>query len=146
MRDAFTISRDGASVTPVPLGGATDGGAVAATPAAIGRSSATTVRWMSARRVRVDSRVALAGAAAGARVKVAITVSRSGRVLGRGSRVTTVGTAAPSALGMRVVLGRRVAGVVGVGDRVRVKSVVTTMPPDGAASTTTTTTRTVRVR
>ena len=101
---------------------------------------------MSARRVRVDSRVALAGAAAGARVKVAITVSRSGRVLGRGSRVTTVGTAAPSALGMRVVLGRRVAGVVGVGDRVRVKSVVTTMPPDGAASTTTTTTRTVRVR
>ena len=139
VRDRFTVS--------APQGGnagsgeVTDPGATpeqAATLGPQGRASSVRLRRAASGRVHTDVVVALSGtAAAGARVRVAVAVSRGRAMLSRGTRVVTLGAAPTTHITVRVPLGTG-ASRIATGQVARVRSVVAVTPIGGEAITSTT--------
>ena len=139
VRDRFTVS--------APQGGnagsgeVTDPGATpeqAATLGPQGRASSVRLRRAASGRVHTDVVVALSGtAAAGARVRVAVAVSRGRAMLSRGTRMVTLGAAPTTRITVRVPLGTG-ASRIATGQVARVRSVVAVTPIGGEAITSTT--------
>jgi hypothetical protein len=146
VRDRFTVS--------APQGGnagageVTDPGATpeqAATLGPQGRASSVRLRRAASGRVHTDVVVALSGtAAAGARVRVVVAVSRGRAMLSRGTRMVTLGAAPTTHITVRVPLGTG-ASRIATGQVARVRSVVAVTPIGGEAITSTTS-RNVRLR
>jgi len=136
VRDAVTVTR---ADTPAPNGAANDGAAPAKAGATLsaGRVTARRVAVSASGRASVRLWVALGSSPAGSQLRAAVTVRRSGRLIGRAAAARAI-TKAESRAGRATVtvrMGMGASRLLDTGQRVQVASVVTVTPRGGAVAT-----------